>query len=712
MATAPTPIPDWRLPDPEGGGVPEGYVPEGFETVDDFLKDMRETYTADLEADHDNRFEAQEDREFAAGQHWDPVVLESRKGLPCLTINDTPQFIGQVVGDWRVNRVGVKVLPKEDGDINIAAIRSDLIRNIEVQSRADRVYNNAFESMATCGDGAFRVALEYSSGDVFDQDIFLRPIDDALSVVWDRMSIDPTGRDALHCFVDDRLPRKDFDRRWPDHDPSELSNEQRSLMSTGDWCDTDTVRVTEYWRIIERDRLLALFQDGAVIDVTDIEPEKGAELMQRHGPVIRSRMAPCKYAQMHVVTGYAILDGPYEYKIDRLPIIRVSGRVINVGVRRKRFGLVRDIKDAIRLRDFYRSLSAEALGYATKAVWIAPEDAVEGREEAFRQSHMNRDPLLVYNSDASAVPQRIQPTAPQSAILQEAQINAQDIKDITGIHEASLGIRSNETSGKAIMARQREGDIASVTYYDNGNAAVLEAGDVINQLIPQIYDAARSIRIVGEDEEPRLLRINDESDPDAVDISQGRYDVTMTTGASYTTRRVEAADAMMQAVQANPALMQIAGDLIAKAQDWPGADELADRLRKTIPPELLAEDDEPAIPPALKAQMDEMMGAIQTLQAENDNLKTSKDLETRKVDADAYGAETSRLKVLVDALNNPASAAVMGPLILKEMQDIGMSPDILPIEQPVQQPPIMGEPDMMMDPAQFAPEQEFAPQGV
>jgi hypothetical protein len=116
--------------------------------------------------------------------------------------------------------------------------------------------------------------------------------------------------------------------------------------------------------------------------------------------MVKSRTAPCRYAQMHLVTGFKILAGPYEWKMTRLPIIRMSGRIVSVGDRRVRFGLVRFMKDAARLRNFWRSVAAEQLGYAPKAQWIATESAVEGREDSVRKAHLTRDPLMVVNDEA------------------------------------------------------------------------------------------------------------------------------------------------------------------------------------------------------------------------------------------------------------------------------------------------------------------------
>lgn len=645
----------------------DSYVPEGFKSVDEYLEDMRETYTADLEADQDNREAAMEDKKFVAGEQWDPEVLRQRQGLPCLTINTIPQFTAQLVGDWRLNKVGIKVLPAENGDREVADIRADLIRSIETQCRAPRVYNSAFESMVQCGDGAFRVGVQYSGEDVFDQEIVLQPIDDALSVVWDRLSVDPTGRDANHCFVDDMLPEKEFKARWPECDPSLLSEQDKRMYSNEGWIDTKTVRVTEHWRMIERERTLILFEDGTIygVDSDDMDPEAINAFIATHGKPVRTRVAPCLYAQMHLVTGWKILAGPYEWKMNRLPIIRMAGRIVSVGERRVRYGLVRYMKDAARLRNFWRSVAAEQLGYAPKAKWIATESAVEGREDAFRKAHQSRDPLLVVNDD-TVIGQDIQEVRPpqiEAALLNEAQVNTQDMKDVTGIHDASLGIKSNETSGKAIQARQREGDVASLTYYDNGNAAVLEAGDVINQLIGQIYDGTRIVRIIGEDESSKLMKINDPMDPNSPNIATGKYDVAISTGASYTTKRVEAAEAMMNAIQVYPELMGVAGDLVIKAQDWPGAEELSERLLKTIPPQLLSEKERAEMgaqapdmqaimqqQAAVQEQMQKAMQELEQLKMENHSLKVKAEVEAKKLEIERFKAETDRLEAYAAVL--------------------------------------------------------------
>src|SRR4249919_187836 len=245
----------------------KSYVPEGYEDVEAFLNEAKEIHKLDREADQHNIDAAVDDLKFVScdidgmGQ-WDSAVLADRNGLgqPSITNNTLPQFVGQVIGDRRMNQTSIKVLPREDGDVDIASIRSDLVRNIEVQSRAERVYSQAFEHEVTCGIGNFRVELDWTDDDVFDRDIFIRGIPNPLSVTWDCMAVDPTGRDADHCSVDDIMPRKQYEKLYPDTPAGDFDQDHRDEG----WLSDQTVRVTEYWRMVERDRVIALMNDGKV----------------------------------------------------------------------------------------------------------------------------------------------------------------------------------------------------------------------------------------------------------------------------------------------------------------------------------------------------------------------------------------------------------------------------------------------------------------
>jgi hypothetical protein len=598
-------------------------APEGYETVEAFLEEARKRFGEAVDADRENRDAGLEDLRFQAGEQWDEQVRAQRlaKGRPCLTINTLPQFVGQVVGDTRLNRPAIRVRPAEDGDRRVAEVRQGLIRFVETRSNAQLVYALASEDQVGGGLGHFRVGLEYTNDDAFDQDIRIRHVPNPFSVVWDPLSVDPTGADARWCFVVDEMDRESFERAYPDAQSSELS----VPMDREGWASRDTVRVTEYWLIKETARTLALMvqppaTEPMIVDITGREEEATPYIVRGTDGRPRMRQAMKKSACMYLTNGHELLDPqPYEYPISRLPIFKVTGREIRVGPRRYRFGLVRFAKDAIRMKNLWRSSAAEYLGTAPKQQWLL-HAADEDQARQYRNAHRSGDTVLTWSGQVP--PQRLEPPTAPMALLQESQINDQDIKDVTGLHDASLGMQSNETSGRAIMARERQGDVATFIYHDNLSLSIRACGEVINELIPVVYDTPRTLVILGEDGRADPVRVNDpahvQADPATgrmvpafVDLKTGKYDVVVETGPSYSTRRVEAAESMMAFVQAVPQAGAIAGDLIAEAQDWPNAEAFAKRLRKTLPPGMAEPEPgaPPPPPPGLQMQQQAQMRA-------------------------------------------------------------------------------------------------------
>lgn len=597
------------------------------EDDDEFLKDARKRFTEGAAADKENREAGYDDLKFLAGHQWDDGVEEERRlaGRPCLTINRLPQFVAQVVGDIRINRPGIKVRPVEDADKDMAEVREGLIRSIEHQSRAQSVYVKAGSDQVACGRGAFRVDIEYADDDVFERDLFVRPIADPLAVVWDPLSVEPTGADAKWCFVPVEMDREAFEEEYPDCKPSDLE----VSTDVDNWYSADTVRITEYWRVKESPVVLSQLPDGRVVE-------------GRVEGALRTRQSVRKSVTMDLITGHKRLADTIEWPITRLPIFRAEGWVIQIAKRRERFGLVRFAKDPQRLRNYWRSVAAETIALAPKSQWIAHKDSVKGVEDDFRDAMRSGDPLLIWTGQNK--PERVDPPAIPVAVLQQAQITEDDMKATTGLHDAALGERSNETSGRAIIARQKEGDVATYIYHDNLKLAIAEAGRVLNQLIPLVYDTARTIRVLGVDEEPKVVRINDPENG-GMDLSVGKYDIVVETGPSYSTRRTESAEAMTAFIQAVPQAAQVAGDLIAKAQDWPDADAIAERMKRAMPPQLTADPDNPEPPsPEQQQQAEQAQKQAQIAEMGAKFQMAEQEAKTRQAVANADKAEAEAMK--------------------------------------------------------------------
>lgn len=566
--------------------------PDDFEDAEEFLRYVRTLYHEDYEAEQGNRQEAIEDQRFMAGRQWPDGVLEKRRraGKPALTINRLPAFVAQLVGNRRLSETGIKVIPDSGGDRRVAQVREGLIRSIQKWSGAQYAFDKAFEQQVICGIGNFQVHLDYAHDDVFEQDIRIAAIPNPLAVLWDRSSVDPTGADAEHVFVFDTLPQREFKRRYPDASGGDWDAD----LSRGTVDEGETVQIASFWRMRSRARILALFVDGTTHDVTDLPVEEWQDAVMTSGeglPIVREVQR--RYAQMYLLSANSILEGPYELPISRVPVFKVAGWEMFVEGERYRWGLIRFLRDPMRLHNYWRSTIAEKLVGAPKAKWIAANTSVEGREKEWRESHLSDDPLLIYNAESGAPPVPAPPLPLEQALVQEAGLAVQDIRDVANIHEASLGIPSNEVSGAAITARQRVGELGSVIYHDHLNLAIEEAGKVINDLIPFVYDTRRTVKTLGPDmltEQEVTINAGAEF-PDSVDVTLGKYRVTVTTGPSYTTRRVEAREEMMAMVNAMPQVMGIAADKIVEAQDWPGAEDIARRLRTQLPPGMLSSDD-------------------------------------------------------------------------------------------------------------------------
>ncbi len=574
------------------GKKPKIKLPDDFDSEAEFLDAMRKDFYDDIQYDRLNREAALEDLRFAVGDQWDDIARQRRESArkPVLTVNRIPAFVAQIVGNRRLNETSIKVIPDNGGTAVIARVREDLMRSIQKISRAKLAFDSALQNCVICGIGNFQVVLDYTPNDVWTQEIRIEQLPDPLAVVWDREIFDPTGADAKHVNVVSTMRKQDFYKQWPWATPADMVVDTvlRGDLRMNGWISVDDVRIVNNWRLRTRKRTLALMNNGATQDITDDnKPETLANIVQRADGSPIMREVQVKYAQMYVCSGLDILEGPYELPISRVPVFRVPGWEVYVGQWKHRWGLTRFMKDPQRLHNFWRSVVAEKIMQTPRAVWLAAASAVAGREKDFRQSHLVDDPLLIYNDETGQKPERVPPAQLEESLIGQAELTTQDLKDVSNIHEANLGMPSNEVSGAAIMARQRVSDTGTIIYNDNLTDAIEQCGMVINELIPIVYDTPRIVKVIGDDAKQALQVINDPNNPESVDLTLGKYSVSVVEGASTATKRIEAAEHMMTLINAMPQVASSIADLIVSAQDWPMAEEIARRLRLLLPPGML-----------------------------------------------------------------------------------------------------------------------------
>ncbi len=567
-----------------------------MDRVDDFspedlLREARERRRMAVDAEREGRLAALEDLKFVNGEQW-PVELKNARhaeGRPCLTVNRLPSFIDRVVGDQRQNKPAIKVRPAdESSDPVIADILGGMIKTIENRSGAEAVYDAAFEQAVTMGFGFFRVETAYVGDDSFDQEILIKPVNNPFSVYLDPSTVRPDRSDARWAFVTETVGRDEFRRRFPGASPMDL--EAGVGAEYDGWFEKDRVRIAEYWVKREIKKKVCLLSDGRTL------PEAEAVAAMASGPkdapvrIVAKREASCHRVYQYLVTGNEVLEGPNPWPGRFIPIVQVVGKELNVQGKKALRGLVRWARDPQRMYNYWRTMATEIVALTPKAPYLVTPEQIEGFEAMWRDANVKSFPYLLYNQTNGAAPQRHFPQPAPQGIFSEAATAAEDMKFATGVHDERLGVAGAEISGRAITARQRQGEASTFAFSDNLCRAIAFAGRIIVDLIPKIYDTERVVPVAMADGSEAFVPVNraavDAAGNPVVlnDLGRGSYFVTIDTGPSYATQRQEAAASMLEFARAVPEAAPVMADLIAKNMDWPGAEEIAGRLRKTLPP--------------------------------------------------------------------------------------------------------------------------------
>ena len=710
----------------EAGAVASGGTKSDRDNGE-MLATMRTRLTMAISAYSDSREDELDDLRFRAASpdnqwQWPADVLATRGSVqgqtinarPCLTINKLPQHVLQVTNDQRQNRPSGKVIPADDkADVEVAEIFNGIVRHIEYISDADVAYDTACDNQVTFGEGYFRILTEYTDNNSFEQDLRIGRIRDSFSVYMDPTIQDPCGSDAEWCFINQEITKDEYEREFPD--AATLSS---LAYGVGDgqlnaWINQDTVRIAEYFYIKHEAKTLNQYH-GGITAMAGSPEAKQAELMGLKP--IKTRNVDVRQVKWCKTNGFEVLE-ERDWAGKYIPVIRVIGNEFEIDGRMYVSGLIRNAKDAQRMYNYWVSQEAEMLALAPKAPFIGYGGQFEGYETQWKTANINNWPYLEVNPDvtdgaggALPLPQRAPPPLAQNGLLQAKMGAADDIKGTTGQYDASLGAQSNETSGRAILAREKQGDTGTYHFIDNLARAIRYATRQLVDMIPKIYDTQRIARIIGLDGETDQAMI-DPTQPEAVrkivdqqtgatikkiyNPNVGKYDVAVTTGPSYMTKRQEALDAMSRLLQGNPNLWAVAGDLFIKNMDWPGAQEMSKRFAKTIDPKLM--DDSEASPELAQAQqqMQAMGQEMQQMQQMLQNVSQSMEAQTLKVkefeaDVKAYDAETKR----ISAVQASMSPEQIQDIVLGTVHGMITSGDLIN-EMPGRDQDMMPQEDMM-----------------
>lgn len=580
----------------------------------DVVGEVRKRLERAYNHDKTNRDEAMSDMRFLAGDQWPEYARQARVNRPMLTVNKLPQFLHQVTNDIRQNAPVIKATPVDGkNDPQLAKVYDGIISDIQYRSSAKHVYSTAAYHAAACGIGHWRIATRYMEDDGFDQEVTIELIPYPLAVYWDPASVKPDRSDAMWCIVVEMMPTDTFKEKYPNATPQSVDaiRSEGTLSSSSSssifWSAGDHVLIAEYWCKKPVKKTIAAFESGATLDITGYDAIRLYQIQMLLGKIIKKREADGYKIEQSLVSGADILSGPNEWPGRYIPIVAVIGTEIPLETMTLRHGLLRNARDPQQLYNFYRSAAAEHIALSPKSPYLVTDDMIGKHKSDWDTLNTRNRPYLRYTPDPKAPgnkPERVAAPEPPQALWQEGQMATEDIKATTGIYDASLGAKSNETSGIAIKRREEQGGTANFHYQDNLQRSIEQCGRIMIDLIPKIYDNERQARLLAEDGTEQFIPINkvmyDDNGEQVMmnDLSQGRFDIRVTIGPSYATKRLEAADAIVELMKAlPPELAPILADIAVRNLDIPDAQEAAKRIKAMLPPQALLDPDQPPPPP-------------------------------------------------------------------------------------------------------------------
>jgi hypothetical protein len=638
---------------------------------DGFTQLMLERAEDAFQFDTEQRRRCVEDMRFAfeSGKQWDPHLTYKRRNKPNYEFNRIRQLIRRITGQQLKNKPNIKVRAVEDNDKDVADIYNGLIKNIEVQSSAENAYDTAFQWACGGGYGVIRVIADYEPGDSFDQRLIIKNVMDPMTCFCDPSAREFDRSDARFWFITELIPRSEFKKRWPKLQPIDFDVTSATDSYDREWFNEDEVRIAEYWYTEPETKTIYMLSDGSVVNADEFDlikdemahpptdPQTGQPQWQpvtiKEGadgkPMIREVETNAVYSCL--VYGAGQLEPPTKWGGTMIPIVPQWGDLVVIEGKQIYSGMTRFGRDSQMIHNFEMSTLVEVVAKLPNSPLRATPAMIKGLESYYERMGYDDAPVLLYNHDPQApggAPSR-EPLAQMPAALgQLAAIAGDELKATLGVYDASLGAQSNETSGRAIMARNNQADTANFVYIDNQVKTLKRVGEVLVDAIPHYYDAERTIRILGEDMAEEYVKVNhpvigeDGQLHVENDLTRGRFDVVCTVGKSYDTARMELADLGQTLAQTPGPIGAIGQFLLFKSLDVPGIDMYVQAVRQqlvndgTLPP---GEGDQPPPPPqpdpVKMAQAQHHIEQAQLAKARAQDIQAKQQSEIQKNEADA-----------------------------------------------------------------------------
>lgn len=648
------------------------------------IQEARARWNRCNDASDAQRVSILEAKKFLAGDQWPDAIKIAREGhnaiqgqptqppRPCLVVDRLSPAVRLISNLIKNANFAIDVVPNGAGaDQETADIFKGYVRRVQVLARENGPIEWAANDAIGSGLGWFRIRTEYvyeswdgpPAPEMYDQELRLERIANSLTVYCDPSAVTPTRSDAQFLFVTQDLDRDEFRRLYPKADLRGLED----FSSTGDktawggWVDGDTIRIAEYWRIEYQNQTWYELDDGTIVP----EQPKGEGAKVRRERTIRRPVV--KGSKINAIE--ELEDLPWLGS--RIPIIPILGEELNVDGQAVLRGVTQEGIGAQRMVNYTYSGAMEIFALGSKAPWLAAAGQIENYKGIWQTANLYNYSVLPYDPITIAgqsvpPPIRIDSEAPIQAAVALMMKSEDAIKATTNIQDPALGnYNPKDHSGKAIQALQSQSELSNSNYVDSVRRALLYAGALMIEVIPKITRPGQILHILGMDEQPEQVMVGQpfmkgptgvpQPSPAPVtpalaklskglhqfyDLNQGRYAVTVSVGKASATKREEGASALGELIPHLPEQMaMIAMPDYVEQLSFPGAQKIAENLRKALPPQFQTPEQQPGgpapLPPQVQAQLQAGAQQIQQLQQmiQTDQVKQQAEMQKAQLDA-------------------------------------------------------------------------------
>ena len=628
---------------------------------------FRECYTADAPEreliDKDVRFAINEDE-----SQWPDDVKMSREEddppRPCPVVNKIPEKIDQIEGEFRKLSPSYKIRAVDSfADPVTADILAGMVRQIEYDSQAQTAYNTSHTNTLYGGRGAWRIDVEDDDGDPFVRKLVVNRIPNVQTVSWDQFTKKTDKSDADYFFVTELIPTEEYKAEY-----GEPVSEWPIANQWVDWKNPDgsAYRVAEYWYKDKKEVTYVRVDRGNGPEtILESERHKSEEILKnKAGEELRKTGTKTEVKWCKLVAG-KILDGPNDWPSQYIPIIIQSGKEVWVRGKAKTRGMVRFGKTPQQLLNYCTASIYETLQASPKSPYLITAKMLGPYKGMWDVANKKNFPYLAYEVDPNDPTRRVERLAPAQvnpALFQEVQNQEHNIMGAMGVYQSKLGDQGDEKSGRAILARQAQGDTGAYVFTDNFVSALIHSTRILIDLIPHVYDTQRIVRILGEDGRELSVPINaapngpvaqqaagqmQAADPNAKyyqmreqavnnllnDLSVGKYDVRVTVGPAYATQRQESVAQLIELAGQAPPIVPALLVGIVENLDIPEKEKILARVKSTLPENLGGSMKQGPPPPN-----PELIKVMQDFQ-----------LEMRRQDREEFDSRMKAIKIEADA---------------------------------------------------------------